>query len=256
MCGIVGYIGDRDITSVLLVGLERLSYRGYDSSGIAVLSNAELSWWKKDGKLHELQNAIKNLSIKAQVGIGHTRWATHGKATETNAHPHINHDKKIAVVHNGIIENYQQIKSKLLKEGYIFESETDTEVIVHLVSMYMNKNLEEAVEKAVMHFEGAYAIAVIAEDDPDKMVVCRKGSPLLIGVGQDENYIGSDINAIVPHTKDIIYLEEDELAIIQKNDISVKKIGGPKVEKTIHQIKWTTENAEKSGSRRFTSVNR
>jgi len=184
MCGIVGYVGPRDMETVLLVGLERLSYRGYDSSGIAVISDGEISAWRKAGKLHELSDALKNLAIKGSVGIGHTRWATHGEAVEVNAHPHMSHNRKIALVHNGIIENYNELKTKLMKEGHIFRSQTDSEVIVHLVERYYQGDLASAVEKAVVDLTGTFAIAVIAEQEPDKIVVCRRGSPLIIGVGK------------------------------------------------------------------------
>lgn len=247
MCGIVGYVGERDITSVLLVGLERLSYRGYDSSGIATISNGELCYWKKAGKLHELQDMLKNMSVQGPVGIGHTRWATHGKATEMNAHPQIAYKKRIALVHNGIVENYMHIKANLIKEGVIFESETDTEVIVHLIEKFMNKNLEEAVEKAIAHLEGTYAIAVIAEDDPEKIVVARKGSPLILGVGKNENFVASDINSIVTHTKDVIYLDDDELAVVKQGTYWVKKIGGGKVVKPINHISWDATVSDKGG---------
>lgn len=247
MCGIVGYIGERDITSVLIVGLERLSYRGYDSSGIAVISDGELSYWKKEGKLYELDQMLKNFNIKGNVGIGHTRWATHGEPSEVNAHPHVSETKKIAIVHNGIIENYMTLKSKLITEGHIFRSKTDSEVIVHLIERYLQNNLEEAVEKAVLDLTGTYAIAVVAEADPQKIVVCRKGSPLAIGIGKNENFISSDINAIIPHTKEVIYLDDNEIAVVEQNKCTVKKIGGAKVKKEIHHITWDAATTEKGG---------
>ncbi|MFC1617435.1 glutamine--fructose-6-phosphate transaminase (isomerizing) [Candidatus Margulisiibacteriota bacterium] len=247
MCGIVGYVGDRDIASILLVGLERLSYRGYDSSGIAILSDGELSSWKKAGKIRELDDMLKTLTIKGQLGIGHTRWATHGEANETNAHPHLCQKNKIAIVHNGIIENYLTLHNKLIKQGHIFRSKTDTEVIVHLIERYYDGNLEKAVEQAVLDLVGTYAIAVVSESDPDKIVVARKGSPLIIGLGKDENFISSDIHAIINHTKDIIYIEDNETAVVTKNNVVVKQVGGVKVDKEIHHIKWDAAAADKGG---------
>lgn len=250
MCGIVGYIGDRDVVSVLLVGLERLSYRGYDSSGIATISDGELGCWKRSGKIHDLEDMIKNMSIKGKIGIGHTRWATHGEPTEINAHPHISQNSKIAIVHNGIIENYLSLKKKLQKEGYMFRSETDTEVIVHLVEQYMqalNGDLVQAIERTTQDLVGTYAIAVISEQDPNRIIVCRKGSPLILGVGKNENFISSDINAIITHTKDVIYLEDDELAIIEQKNITIKKINGVEITPEIHHIQWDATAADKGG---------
>jgi len=251
MCGIVGYIGPKDIVSVLLVGLERLSYRGYDSSGIAIIQDAELSSWKCPGKIHELQNVLHKLTIKGSIGIGHTRWATHGEPNEINAHPHLNQQNTFAIVHNGIIENYSQLKAKLFKEGYIFRSETDSEVICHLIDRYYQGNLEEAVEKATLDLSGTYAFAVICEQESDKIVVCRKDSPLIVGLGKGENYISSDLNAILSHTKNVIYLEDNEVGIIQKDKVRIKKIGGADVQKQIQHIKWDTIKQEKNGYDHF-----
>jgi len=247
MCGIVGYVGDRDITSVLLVGLERLSYRGYDSSGIAILSNGELSSWKKAGKLHELVRILKNLTVKGNIGIGHTRWATHGVPNEINAHPHISTSKKIAVVHNGIIENYQALKKRLTKDGHIFRTQTDTEVIVHLIERHFEGDLEKAVKQALAALQGTWALAVICEGDPEKIIVARKGSPLVIGVGKNENFISSDLNAVIAHTKDVIFLEDNEIGVITKDNVEIKRIDGTKVTKKTQHIKWDAKDTEKSG---------
>jgi len=254
MCGIIGYIGQhKSIESILLVGLERLSYRGYDSSGIAVISEGELSHWKKSGKIHELEKMLQNMSIKASLGIGHTRWATHGEPNETNAHPQLSQNNKVALVHNGIIENYHALKEELIKEGHIFRSQTDTEVIVQLIEKHLYLgSLEKAVEKTVEKLTGSYAIAVIAETEPDKIIVCRKGSPLIIGIGKDELHLSSDINAILPHTKDVMYLEDNELAILSKNNqVVVKKLGGEWVQKQIHHVSWDAITQEKSGYDHF-----
>lgn len=251
MCGIVGYAGLKNIESILLVGLERLSYRGYDSSGIAILSEGELSHWKKTGKIHELEKMLQNMNLKGDLGIGHTRWATHGEPTETNAHPQLSSNQKIALVHNGIIENYSSLKESLIEKGVIFRSQTDTEVIVHLIEQFLEKDLVAAVEKAIEFLKGSYAIAVICESDPDKIVVCRRGSPLVVGLGKDENHISSDINAILPHTKDIIHIEDNEIGIITRNSVVIKKIGGGIVEKEVHHIQWDVISQEKSGYPHF-----
>ena len=252
MCGIVGYIGDRDITSVLLVGLERLSYRGYDSSGLAIISGAELSFWKRAGKLRELSKALEGLTIKGTIGIGHTRWATHGLPNEVNAHPHVSQSKKFAVVHNGIIENYLHLKAGLVDQGHMFRSETDTEVIIHLLETYIDTmSLEKAVESVILQLKGTYALSVIAESEPDKIVSARKGSPLIIGVGKNENFVASDINPIITHTKDVIYMDDDEIAVVTKQSVVVKKIGGGVVDKQVHHIEWNPKISEKSGYDHF-----
>jgi len=229
------------------VGLERLSYRGYDSSGIATISDGELSVWKESGKLYKLANTLKNMSVQGHIGIGHTRWATHGEPNKTNAHPHFSQSKKIAIVHNGIIENYVQLKHDLVENGFIFRSDTDSEVITHLIEQNLNGNLENAVEKTCQQLVGTFAISVISELEPDKLVVCRKGSPLIIGVGQNENYISSDINAILPHTKDVIYMDDDEIATVTKDKVTVKKIGGEEIKKEIEHISWDASVADKAG---------
>jgi glucosamine--fructose-6-phosphate aminotransferase (isomerizing) len=251
MCGIVGYIGDKDITSVLLVGLERLSYRGYDSSGIAVISNEELSYWRRAGKLHELSKVLEGLSIKGSLGIGHTRWATHGVPDETNAHPQFSANRKIAVVHNGIIENFSTLKEELITKGFIFRSQTDTEVIVHLIDHYFDGDLYQAVKSTIKRIEGAYAIVVIAESHPNQFIVARKGSPLIIGIGKNENYVSSDINAITTHTKDLIFLDDNEIGIITKENVIIKNGTGNTITKKVTHIDWTPTKTEKEGYDHF-----
>ena len=219
MCGIVGYVGDKDIESILVVGLERLSYRGYDSSGIAILADGELSFWKKTGKIRELEIMLKNLTIKGNLGIGHTRWATHGEPNELNAHPQMSQNNKTAVVHNGIIENYLILKDELSQKGFFFSSQTDTEVIAHLIELNFKDSLQQAVQTTLNQLKGAYAIAVISESDPDKIIVARKGSPLIIGLGNKEYMVSSDINSILPFTKTIVQLEDDEMAILTKEGV-------------------------------------
>lgn len=236
MCGIVGYVGNRNMESVLLVGLERLSYRGYDSSGIATISDGELSYWRTPGKLHELEKLLQNMSIRGSVGIGHTRWSTHGEPNEINAHPQVSTSGRLAIVHNGIIENYLALKNKLAAEGFLFRSQTDSEVIAHLVDRYLQTDLAAAVERATLDLEGTFAIAVISEDQPDRIVVAKKGSPLIIGLGKKENFISSDIHAIAPHTKEIMYLDDNELAIVDADTVIVKKINGAQLDKPVHTI--------------------
>ena len=192
-------------------------------------------------------DSLKGHVVRGDLGIGHTRWATHGGPTERNAHPHVTQQLKVAVVHNGIIENYQSLKENLIKEGHIFRSETDTEVIAHLIEKYLENGLEDAVEKATTQLEGAYALAVISEQEPGKIIAARKGSPLIIGLGNDENYVSSDINAVITHTKDMIYLDDYELATITKTDVKIKKIGGEEIKKEIQTINWDPIAAEKQG---------
>lgn len=247
MCGIVGYIGDKDIISILLVGLERLSYRGYDSSGIAVISNGELDYWKRAGKIHELNKVFESLSVKGELGIGHTRWSTHGEPNEINAHPHVTRNKGFAIVHNGIIENYQLLKNQLIQEGFLFTSETDTEVILHLIEKHYTGNLIDAVINTVEQLEGTFAIAVITEKEPNKIVVTRKGSPLLVGKSKKGNFIASDLNAIIHHTKDIIYFEDNEIGLIEKNKISVFDLKKEPIKKEVQHITWDPIDAEKAG---------
>ncbi len=247
MCGIIGYIGDKDISSVLLVGLERLSYRGYDSSGISIISDGELSSWKKSGKITELGKLISGLTLKSEIGIGHTRWATHGIPNDINSHPHNNESNNISVVHNGIIENYLLHKKTLIDEGFIFRSETDTEVIVHLIEKYLNGDLFSCVKKAVEQLEGSYALAVISEKYPDKIVVAKKGSPLIVGKGEGENFISSDINALLPHTKELIYLEDNQFGIITKNNIKIIDNKGKEIKPNIQIVEWSPSKSEKDG---------
>ena len=198
MCGIVGYIGEKDISTTLLVGLERLSYRGYDSAGISVISDQELSVWKKAGKITELDKFISNLTIKSKIGIGHTRWATHGVVNDVNSHPHLSTNKKFAVVHNGIIENYMALKSELISDGFIFRSNTDSEVIVNLLEKYYVDDVKKALQKTLNRLTGSYSLSIISEYDSESIYFARNGSPLILGVGQNENYISSDINSILP----------------------------------------------------------
>lgn len=252
MCGIVGYIGEKNAVPVLIDGLKKLEYRGYDSAGIAINTDAGLSINKKQGRIINLENAIKE-DLFATIGIGHTRWATHGAPSEVNAHPHFNTDKTIAVIHNGIIENYMEIKKWLIEDcGITFHSETDTEVIAHLIDQFYEGDLVDAVEKAIKRLRGAYALGVIAKDEPDKLVAVRKDSPLVVGIGAHENFIASDVPAILKHTKKVIFLDNGEMAVLSKDDVEIFNAMGQKVEKTIETIAWNIESAEKGGYPHFT----
>lgn len=253
MCGIVGYIGDKQAQFILTDGLSKLEYRGYDSAGIAVVNeetgNIEIA--KKQGRLKNLQDKLEEHPLKGSVGIGHTRWATHGEPSDLNAHPHVSSDGKIAVVHNGIIENYIPLKERLIAEGHRFVSDTDTEVIAHLVSSYYEGDILEAVKKAVRELEGSYSIAVLAQDEADKLIAVRKNSPLIIGKGEGENFIASDIPAILKHTRDIFLLDNDEIAEITKDSIKIFDEEGKEVGKQIFHVNWDPGDAEKGGYDHF-----
>lgn len=251
MCGIVGYIGSKDITSVLVSSLWKLEYRGYDSSGIAVLENGELKVVKSVGKLMKLQEKLSKESIEGNIGIGHTRWATHGEPSDHNAHPQVDCNKEFAVVHNGIIENYYTLKEKLLKRKHIFQSSTDTEVIAHIIEENYKGDLKEAVLKTVNELKGSFAIAVISSYEDDKIVAFRKGSPLIIGVGKNENLIGSDIPAVISHTKDIVVLEDNNLAVVKKDSVEIFDINGEKISLKVNKIEWEPESLEKGNFKHF-----
>lgn len=255
MCGIVGYIGDQDINDVLLNALSRLEYRGYDSAGMAVLSNNKLQIQKERGKLAELKEIIKKQPfVNAHVGIGHTRWATHGKPTRENAHPHSSYHGGNAVVHNGIIENYTSLRTDLEFEGYKFSSETDTETIVQLIDKFLFTNqlsLKDATIAAINKINGSYAFCIISEHAPDCLIAARNGSPLIIGLGENENFVASDVPAILTYTRKVIYLNDFEIALITKSDVEVFDVTGARVEKEVHEIVWTAEQAEKGGYQHF-----
>jgi glucosamine--fructose-6-phosphate aminotransferase (isomerizing) len=247
MCGIIGYVGDRDILSVLMVGLERLSYRGYDSAGIAVVSDDEISVWKRPGKVHVLAKELEFKTIDAHAGIGHTRWATHGIPNEVNSHPHFDSKRRFSIVHNGIIENYLQLKSELVREGFLFRSQTDSEVIVHLVDKYYNGCLMDAVQKTIQRLDGSFALAVISAFDSNCMVVARKNSPLIIGLGKNESYVSSDVHALVPHTKKVVYLEDNTIARVCQSTIETVDFSGQSCPYEIVDVDWTAEKSEKNG---------
>ena len=250
MCGIIGYIGDKNSTSLLIEGLKKLEYRGYDSAGISIKQGKKIKVLKKKGKIEELEKQSSLKDFKGMIGIAHTRWATHGEPNECNAHPHLDCNKEIAIAHNGIIENYQALKKLLVKEGHNIISDTDSEIIAHLIEKFYKNNLEKAVVKAVKLIEGAYGLVIIHKNE-DRIIAVKKSSPLIIGVGNNEMFIASDVPAILNHTKRVIYLHDNEIAIIDKNNYIIKNINGDKVDKKIEEIKYNVEEIEKKGFKHF-----
>ncbi|QAT49055.1 glutamine--fructose-6-phosphate transaminase (isomerizing) [Caproiciproducens sp. NJN-50] len=252
MCGIVGYIGDREAQPILLSGLCRLEYRGYDSAGIAVLNQkGEMSLAKSKGRLASLEKKLKAAALPGTVGIGHTRWATHGEPSETNCHPHTNGKRTVSVIHNGIIENYQHLREFLIGKGYHFYSETDTEVIPNLIDYYYSGDLLEAVMKTVSKLEGSYALGILSVYEPDRLIAVRKDSPLVIGVGRGENFIASDVPAVLNYTRDFIYLGDKEFAVIRKDSVEVYTPEGERAEKPVKHVTWNADAAEKGGYEHF-----
>ena len=253
MCGIVGYIGNRDATPILLEGLKRLEYRGYDSAGVAVLTNGKITVEKQPGKISALEQSLAQNVLSGKLGIAHTRWATHGVPNQTNAHPHTDTTGRIALIHNGIIENYQTIKTKLESNGYKFSTDTDTEALVNLIAEYYQNgsSLEEAVRAALSQVEGTYGIAVISRDEPDTLIAARRGSPLVVGMGDNEYFVASDVSAIINHTKDVTYLDDNEIAIITRDKVTIKTIDNLEVDKKIEKIAFDLDKIEKSGYDHF-----
>lgn len=247
MCGIVGYLGPKNASEVIVDGLSKLEYRGYDSAGVAVCNDGELEIRKFKGRLAVLAEDIEKNEMKGNLGIGHTRWATHGEPSDVNSHPHFNMDKTIAVVHNGIIENYMELKEELKEDGVEFRSETDTEVIAHLVDKYYEGNLLDAVYKTVARLRGAYALGVICKDNEDELVAVRKDSPLIAGVGEGENFIASDIPALLKYTRKVYFLENGEVVHIKGNELKIYDAERNPVEKEIYDVKWDIEAASKGG---------
>ena len=253
MCGIVGYIGDKPAQGILLAGLKRLEYRGYDSSGMAILSlTNNLCIKKAPGKISALEKILKEKPLAGNLGIAHTRWATHGAPTRDNAHPHADCKNNIVVVHNGIIENFEILRTRLIKEGHCFRSQTDTEVIVHLIEKFHKSlSLEEAVRKTIKLLEGSFAIGVIARDNPDTLIGARSGSPLIVGLGRGENFLASDAPAILEYTKDILFLDEKEMIILKRNGYKLEDLEGRPVKRTPVRINWDIAQAQKQGYKHF-----
>ncbi|KQO16591.1 glutamine--fructose-6-phosphate transaminase (isomerizing) [Paenibacillus sp. Leaf72] len=251
MCGIVGYIGKRDSQAILIEGLKKLEYRGYDSAGIAVFTDNGLEVSKAKGRLANLEGKLQGEPLHGSVGIGHTRWATHGKPSDVNSHPHTDNSAKFSVVHNGIIENYLDLKDELTAKGHVFVSETDTEVISHLVADEYDGNIIEAVQRAVKRMRGAFALGVLTEFEPEKLVAVRFASPLVIGVGKGENFIGSDIPAILEHTRDVYILDDGEMAILTRDSVELMTTEGAAISKEIFHVDWDLVTAEKAGFDHF-----
>ena len=251
MCGIVGYVGPRVATPLLIEGLKRLEYRGYDSAGVAIMNGRGVETRRAAGKIAMLETLVSGSPVAGTVGIAHTRWATHGPPTECNAHPHIDCKGEVALVHNGIIENASGLRQMLEQRGHRFESETDTEVLAHLIESSLDGKLEEAVCEALQLVEGTYGIAVISSRDPDKIVAARKGSPLLIGLGDGEYYVASDVAAILQHTRQVIYLEDGEMAVLARDGYRVIDLDAVPLDKDVQQIEWELGQIERGGFDHF-----
>jgi len=249
MCGIVGYTGNRKALPILIDALKRLEYRGYDSLGIAITHNKKLNIYKEVGEISKLEKKIPHFNGRA--GIAHTRWATHGKVTPINAHPHLSCNKKIAIVHNGIINNFQQLKDLLIKQDHTFTSETDSEIIAHLIESYYEDSLENAVVKASQQIDGSYAFAATSSDEPNTIVAARKESPLVIGIGEGENFIASDIPALLRYTDKVIFLNDGEIATVTNNSIQIIDHQGNVMEKEVKKVEWNLEDAQKGGFSHF-----
>ena len=250
MCGIIGYIGKRQAKTILIKGLKRLEYRGYDSAGICILNESKLNLTKKTGRISNLSNKIKKEGGVGTIGIAHTRWATHGEPNVVNSHPHTDCKDEIVIVHNGIIENHDALRKILEKEGHKFKSETDSEVVAHLIEKFYAGDLEKATTKALRLIEGAYGLAIMHKNE-NKIIAARRGSPLIIGIGKDEMFVASDVSAIVENTKNIIYLKDNEIASITDKTYKIKKLTGKKCDPKIHEIKWDISQIEKGGFKHF-----
>ena len=251
MCGIVGFVGNKEASPILVEGLSKLEYRGYDSAGVAILENEEINVRKYKGRLNNLEDNLNKNPLSGNIGIGHTRWATHGEPSDVNSHPHTNENVTISVVHNGIIENYIKLKEWLINKGYKFYSETDTEVIPNLIDYYYKGDLFEAVVKATSKMEGSYAIGVICKNEPDKIVAVRKDSPLIVGIGEGEYFIASDIPAVINHTRQVYLLEDKEFVILTKDGVKIKTEDGEDINKDIYHVTWDIDAAEKGGYEDF-----
>ncbi len=251
MCGIIGYVGGRNATEILLDGLRRLEYRGYDSAGIAVREARDIKIVRSEGKLFALEQKVRRSPPQGTIGIGHTRWATHGRPNETNAHPH--KAGPVVLVHNGIIENYVKLRKYLVKKGHTIHSETDTEIVCHLIQqrMYDGLSMEKAFRKAVSQIEGAYALVVLNETEPDRLYIARNGSPLVVGLGENENFVASDVSALLPHTRRVLFLEDGDDGILTQEKLSLFNEKGKKVRRSVRSITWNQVTAEKGGFKHF-----
>ena len=251
MCGIVGYVGNQEAVPILIAGLAKLEYRGYDSAGVAVMQGEKIEVRRSVGKLANLQKSLAEKAINGFIGIGHTRWATHGKPSEQNAHPH--RSNGCVLVHNGIIENYQPLKQQLQKEGYAFQSETDTEVVAHLIDKHLQRGLKlaEAVRAAVKEVRGSYALAVICEKEPERVIAARSGCPLVVGRTKQASYVASDVMAMLTHTREVMYLEEGDVAVVTQDDVQVMAADGREVSRKTTRVTWDASAAEKSGYPHF-----
>src|ERR1700751_5529554 len=253
MCGIVGYVGNRSVVPIIIEGLRRLEYRGYDSAGIAVSGNGEgLQIRRAEGKLRNLEEAIRQKPLEGTYGIGHTRWATHGRPTEENAHPHRDCTGKIVVVHNGIIENYLDLKQELQRQGHKFVTETDTEIVAHLVERELKDDgLEPALRRALLLMRGLFALVLISADDPEKIVTVRNGPPIVVGLGEGEFFVASDIPAILNHTRDVVFLGDEEMAVITRSGVTFTDFFGRPVSKATQRVLWDPIMSEKAGYKHF-----
>jgi glucosamine--fructose-6-phosphate aminotransferase (isomerizing) len=252
MCGIIGYIGEKDVVPVLIDGLRRLEYRGYDSAGVAVVKNGGIQLRRSAGKLARLEAAIEADPLAGEYGLGHTRWATHGRPTEENAHPHRDCTGRIVVVHNGIIENYLDLKRQLQSEGHEFVTETDTEIVAHLVERESGGDgLENAVRRALLHLRGLFAVVLISADDPEKIVAVRNGPPVVVGLGEREFFVASDIPAILAHTRDVVFLGDEEMAVVTRTGVEFTDFSGRHVSKATQRVLWDPVMAERSGYKHF-----
>jgi len=252
MCGIIGYIGERPVLPILVEGLRRLEYRGYDSAGVALVRNGVIELRRSAGKLSRLEETLAASPVDGQYGIGHTRWATHGRPSEENAHPHRDCSGQIVVVHNGIIENYLDLKQQLQREGHRFVTETDTEIVAHLVEREMKDDgLENAVRRSLLYMRGLFALVLISADDPNKIVAVRNGPPIVVGLGEREFFVASDIPAILSHTRDVVFLGDEEMAVITPTGVEFTDYAGAAVSKKSTRVSWDPVMAEKVGYKHF-----
>ena len=251
MCGIVGYIGQNEALPILVGGLKKLEYRGYDSSGVALIEDGKIETVRASGKIAALEDKLKTKPLHGHIGIAHTRWATHGAPTEQNAHPHQSFDGKISIVHNGIIENYAILKKKLQAEGIEFKSETDTEVVAHLIARYYKGNLKEAVLKAISKIEGTFGLAVICKDEPGTMIGARRGSPLILGIGQNEFYLASDVSAIIMHTQKVVYLDDNDIVEIKEDGYNLLNTNSQPVQHEVQDVEFDADAIAKGGFAHF-----